>query len=55
MLGTVPSSALEEAFGPTSLGIIIVRDLPPEFPELRGRLLFAASQIAKLPADDLSM
>ncbi|KAI9771098.1 MAG: hypothetical protein M1840_002449 [Geoglossum simile] len=51
--GTVPAGALEEAFGPTSLGIIIVKDLPPEFLELRGRLLLAASQIAKLPAEDL--
>ena len=49
------SDTLQEAFGPTSLGIIIVRDLPPEFPELRRRLLFAASQIAKLPAEELGM
>ncbi|KAI9776099.1 MAG: hypothetical protein M1839_000612 [Geoglossum umbratile] len=51
--GSVPFIALEDAFGPTSLGIIIVKDLPPEFPELRRRLLFAASQVAKLPAEDL--
>ncbi|KAI9751035.1 MAG: hypothetical protein M4579_006210 [Chaenotheca gracillima] len=51
--GTVPFSALEEAFGETSLGIIIVRDLPPEFVALRRSLLSSASYLANLPSSEL--
>ncbi|KAH0542134.1 hypothetical protein FGG08_003434 [Glutinoglossum americanum] len=53
--GTVPFTVLEEAFGPTSLGIIIVKDIPERFLELRRRLLLASSQIANLPTEDLKL
>jgi len=44
---------IDEAFGshPKSLGIIIVRDLPPEYPVYRERLLKLAYQFAQLPED----
>lgn len=51
--GTVPFSKLEEAFGPDSLGIIVVRDLAPQFAELRRRLLSYSSHLASLPAEEL--
>jgi hypothetical protein len=40
----------EQAFGsgPDCLGIILVRDLPPEYPELRERLLKLAHAFAQL-------
>ena len=44
------ASTLEAAFGPSSLGIVIVTDLPPEFNTLRERLLTLASYLAQLPA-----
>ncbi|KAF9455010.1 Clavaminate synthase-like protein, partial [Macrolepiota fuliginosa MF-IS2] len=45
--------SIEEAFGshPKSLGIIIVRDLPPEYPAYRERLLKLAYRFAQLPQD----
>jgi isopenicillin N synthase-like dioxygenase len=52
--GSITSSALLSAFGPDSLGIIVVKDLPPRFKELRTRLLSYASHIAALPADALT-
>ncbi|KAF4550563.1 Hypothetical protein D9617_16g013510 [Elsinoe fawcettii] len=52
--GTVPFSKLEEAFGPDSLGIIVVKDLVPEFIELRRRLLSYSSYLANLPASELA-
>ncbi|KAI9816974.1 MAG: hypothetical protein M1832_004958 [Thelocarpon impressellum] len=51
--GTVPFGALEEAFGPASLGIILVRDLPERFAGLRHRLLSYASYLAALPEAEL--
>ncbi|KAF2234380.1 Clavaminate synthase-like protein [Viridothelium virens] len=50
---SVPFSVLEEAFGPSSLGILVVRDVPPEFPALRRKLLSYASYLANLPPEDL--
>jgi hypothetical protein len=50
---SVPFDALEAAFGPSSLGILIVKDLPSEFPELRRNLLSYASYLANLPNDEL--
>jgi hypothetical protein len=50
---SVPFDALEAAFGPSSLGILIVKDLPGEFPELRRNLLSYASYLANLPNDEL--
>lgn len=49
----MPFSALEEAFGPDSLGIIVVRDLEPKFAELRKRLLSYSSYLANLPDAEL--
>ncbi|KAK4494366.1 hypothetical protein PRZ48_014664 [Zasmidium cellare] len=51
--GSVPFSTLEEAFGPTSLGILIVNDLPPRFAGLRRKLLSYASYLAQLPSEQL--
>lgn len=51
--GNVSLQQLEEAFGPESLGIIIVSDLPPAFVELRRSLLSYASYLANLPAHEL--
>ncbi|KAN0125045.1 hypothetical protein V8E52_001597 [Russula decolorans] len=44
------SHSIEQAFGsgPDCLGIIIVRDLPPEYPQLRERLLNLAHAFARL-------
>ena len=53
--GSVSLATLEQAFGPESLGIIIVRDLPEEFEGLRQRLLSYSSYLANLPAQELGM
>ena len=53
--GHVSLETLEQAFGQQSLGIIIVRDLPNEFVELRRSLLNFSSYLANLPADELGM
>ena len=47
--GNVSFSTLEDAFGPDSLGILIVRDVPSEFVELRHRLLSYSSYLGNLP------
>lgn len=52
-LASVSFQKLEEAFGPTSLGILIVKDLPPQFIKLRHQLLSYASYLANLPSDEL--
>jgi hypothetical protein len=51
--GSVPFDALEEAFGPDSLGIIVVRDLPSEFVTMRKALLSYSSYLANLPQAEL--
>ncbi|GAM38119.1 hypothetical protein TCE0_033r08607 [Talaromyces pinophilus] len=51
--GSVPFEALTEAFGPSSLGIIVVKDLPSNFKELRAQVLSNSSYLASLPQDDL--
>ncbi|KAJ5363899.1 uncharacterized protein N7496_009612 [Penicillium cataractarum] len=51
--GTVSFDTLTEAFGPSSLGIIIVKDLPKEFIQLRAQTLSHASYLAALPKSDL--
>jgi hypothetical protein len=48
-LGNVSFSTLEEAFGPESLGIIVVKDVPSEFGQLRHRLLSYSSYLGNLP------
>ena len=50
---TVPYETLEAAFGPNSLGILIVRDLPENFPTLRRNLLSYSSYLANLPKEHL--
>jgi hypothetical protein len=44
---------LTEAFGTSSLGIIVVKDLPPKFKALRAEVLSASSHLAALPPDEL--
>ena len=51
--GTVALETLEQAFGPASLGIIIVKDLPEHFAELRHEVLSLSSYLANLPAEEL--
>lgn len=51
--GSVSSETLTEAFGPSSLGIIIVKDLPSRFQELRAEVLSNASNLANLSDDEL--
>lgn len=53
--GSISLETLEEAFGPASLGIIIVRDLPTEFVELRRKVLSLSSYLGNLPDEELSM
>ena len=52
--GVVSFETLETAFGPTSLGIIVVKDLPSNFLSLRHNLLSYASYLANLPHDELA-
>ncbi|MCJ1288439.1 hypothetical protein MMC26_007796 [Xylographa opegraphella] len=49
----VPFETLEEAFGPSSLGILLVKDLPLEFSRLREKVLSYASYLANLPPNIL--
>ncbi|GAB7353230.1 hypothetical protein MBLNU459_g3747t1 [Dothideomycetes sp. NU459] len=51
--GSVSFDTLEAAFGPTSLGIIVVRDLPSHFVTLRKQLLSYSSYLASLPQSEL--
>src|SRR5262245_59775785 len=53
--GTVTFKELEEAFGPDSLGIIVVKGLPVEFADRRANLLSYASYLANLPQEKLGM
>ncbi|KAL2059994.1 hypothetical protein VTL71DRAFT_9816 [Oculimacula yallundae] len=47
--GNVSFQTLVDAFGPESLGIIIVKDVPEEFVQLRHRLLTYSSYLGNLP------
>ncbi|KAF1944637.1 Clavaminate synthase-like protein [Clathrospora elynae] len=49
----VDFSLLEEAFGSSSLGIIVVKDLQPKFHELRHRLLSYSSALGNLSQEEL--
>ncbi|CAI7633096.1 unnamed protein product [Penicillium pancosmium] len=51
--GTVSFDTLTEAFGPSSLGIMIVKDLPEKFIKLRAQVLSNSSYLAALPAAEL--
>lgn len=51
--GNIPFNSLFEAFGPSSLGILVVTDLPNQFPSLRSKVLASSSSLAHLPSDQL--
>ncbi|RDW70633.1 uncharacterized protein DSM5745_08144 [Aspergillus mulundensis] len=51
--GTVSFDTLTEAFGPSSLGIIVVKDLDAKFQQLRAQVLSNASYLAALENDEL--
>ncbi|KAK3945445.1 hypothetical protein QBC46DRAFT_250242 [Diplogelasinospora grovesii] len=51
--GTVSFEALQEAFGPDSLGILIVKDVPSDFASLRQHLLSYSSFLGNLPKETL--
>ncbi|KAJ5719130.1 hypothetical protein N7493_007585 [Penicillium malachiteum] len=51
--GTVSFDTLTAAFGPSSLGIIVVKDLPPHFAQLRAQVLSNASYLAALSDKEL--
>lgn len=55
LAASIPFESLEEAFGPSSLGIMIVKDLPSKFVELRHKLLSYASYLANLPSEELGI
>lgn len=54
LAGDVSLQTLEEAFGPTSLGILVVKDLPESFPKLRKDLLSYATLLGNLPKEVLN-
>ncbi|CRG90340.1 hypothetical protein PISL3812_07383 [Talaromyces islandicus] len=51
--GAVSFETLTEAFGPSSLGIIVVKDLPAKFKDLRARVLSNSSHLAALSEHEL--
>ncbi|KAM0335311.1 hypothetical protein ACHAQA_000356 [Verticillium albo-atrum] len=51
--GTVSFETLQEAFGPDSLGILVVKDVPPEFAHLRHQTLSYASYLGNLSPAEL--
>ncbi|KAL2821391.1 Clavaminate synthase-like protein [Aspergillus cavernicola] len=51
--GSLSFDTLTQAFGPSSLGIIIVKDLDPKFQSLRAQVLSNASYLAALSSDEL--
>lgn len=51
--GTIPFTTLLSAFGPDSLGILVVTGLPSTFAPLRQRVLSNASRLAHLPSQTL--
>ncbi|KAF7559309.1 hypothetical protein G7046_g4840 [Stylonectria norvegica] len=52
--GTVSFETLQRAFGPDSLGILIVKDVPEEFTQLRHLALSYASYLGNLPEKELT-
>ncbi|KAH8898418.1 Clavaminate synthase-like protein [Thozetella sp. PMI_491] len=52
--GQVSFEKLQNAFGPDSLGILIVKDLPSEYVQLRLQTLSYASYLANLPESELA-
>ncbi|KAH9903797.1 Clavaminate synthase-like protein [Xylariomycetidae sp. FL2044] len=51
--GNISFDTLQEAFGPESLGILVVKDVPTEFASLRHKLLSYASYMGNLPEAEL--
>ncbi|SPO02182.1 uncharacterized protein DNG_04855 [Cephalotrichum gorgonifer] len=51
--GSVSPETLQEAFGPESLGILIVKGVPEEFPKLRRQTLSYSSYLGNLPNEAL--
>lgn len=51
-VGNISFETLQEAFGPDSLGILVVNDVPAEFPQLRHQLLSYASYMGNLSEAD---
>ena len=51
--GSVSFETLQAAFGPDSLGILVVKDVPQEFPQLRHLALSYASYLGNLPKEEL--
>lgn len=52
-LASISFDTLEEAFGPESLGILIVKGLPSEYVRLREKVLSSGSYLAALPEEQL--
>jgi hypothetical protein len=53
LAGPIPHSTLLSAFGPDSLGILVVSGLPSNFATLRRTVLANSSRLAALPGDVL--
>ncbi|KAI8296579.1 hypothetical protein K4K59_004008 [Colletotrichum sp. SAR11_240] len=51
--GNIPFETLQKAFGPDSLGILVVKDVPTEFAHLRHQTLSYASYLGNLPEQEL--
>lgn len=51
--GNVSFETLQAAFGPDSLGILVVKGVPEEFPQLRHLALSYASYLGNLPREEL--
>ncbi|KAK2743219.1 hypothetical protein CKAH01_06929 [Colletotrichum kahawae] len=54
LLGNIPFETLQKAFGPDSLGILVVKDVPTEFAHLRHQTLSYASYLGNLPEQELA-
>lgn len=52
-LASISFDTLEEAFGPESLGVLIVNGLPSEYLQLREEVLSSGSYLAALPEGEL--
>jgi isopenicillin N synthase-like dioxygenase len=51
--GNIPFETLTAAFGPDSLGILVVKDVPQDFAQLRHMALSYASYLGNLPKAEL--
>lgn len=51
--GDVSFETLQQAFGPDSLGILVVKDVPQEFAQLRHVALSYGSYLGNLPKEEL--